>query len=44
LYNGLGVTLIGSIPKAGIRFGANSYFKKALANEKGKLNMGMQSV
>jgi len=42
LYNGLGVTLIGSIPKAGIRFGANSWFKKQLANEKGKLNMGQQ--
>ena len=40
MYNGLGVTLIGSIPKAGIRFGANSWFKKLLANDKGKLNMG----
>eukprot|EP01036_Dinobryon_divergens_P046610 gene46610-62341_t len=28
LYNGLGVTLIGSIPKAGIRFGANAWCKK----------------
>lgn len=42
LYNGLGVTLIGSIPKAGIRFGANAWCKKALGGEKGKLNMGQQ--
>ena len=42
LYKGLSVTLVGSIPKAGIRFGANSYCKKLLADDKGKLNMGQQ--
>eukprot|EP01038_Epipyxis_sp_PR26KG_P011864 gene11864-15876_t len=42
LYRGLDVTLVGSIPKAGIRFGGNAYFKKVLANDKGKLNMGQQ--
>jgi solute carrier family 25 citrate transporter 1 len=44
LYNGLGVTLVGSIPKAGIRFGANAWCKEALKNEsnKGKLGMGEQ--
>lgn len=40
LYNGLGVTLVGSIPKAGIRFGGNAYLKKLLADEQGKLTMG----
>lgn len=38
LYRGLAPTLIGSIPKAGIRFGGNSAIKKALADENGKLN------
>ena len=43
LYNGLGVTLVGSIPKAGIRFGANAYCKDLLKDKKtGKLNMGQQ--
>lgn len=42
LYNGLGVTLVGSIPKAGIRFGGNAYCKKLLADDKGKLNMAQQ--
>ena len=42
LYNGLGVTLVGSIPKAGIRFGGNAYCKKLLADDKGKLTMGQQ--
>lgn len=42
LYNGLGVTLVGTIPKAGIRFGGNAYCKKLLADDKGKLNMGQQ--
>ena len=27
------------MPKAGIRFGANSHFKKVLADEKGNLSM-----
>lgn len=42
LYNGLGVTLVGSIPKAGIRFGGNAWCKTLLADEKGKLTMGKQ--
>ena len=44
LYNGLGVTLLFSVPKAGIRFGANSWCKGLLSNEKnkGKLNMAEQ--
>ena len=44
LYNGLGVTLVGSIPKAGIRFGGNSYCKKLLVakNNGGKLSMSDQ--
>lgn len=42
LYNGLGVTLVGSIPKAGIRFGGNAYCKKLLADDNGKLNMAQQ--
>jgi solute carrier family 25 (mitochondrial citrate transporter), member 1 len=31
-----------SIPKAGIRFGGNAYFKQLLADEKGKLTMAKQ--
>lgn len=42
LYNGLSITLVGSIPKAGIRFGGNAYCKKLLAGKDGKLNMGQQ--
>lgn len=42
LYTGLGVTLVFSIPKAGIRFGGNAYCKKLLADDKGKLTMGDQ--
>lgn len=44
LYNGLGVTLVGSIPKAGIRFGGNAYCKKLLSakNNGGKLSMADQ--
>lgn len=42
LYNGLGVTLVGSVPKAGIRFGGNSYCKSLLADKNGKLTMGSQ--
>ncbi len=34
------ITLVGSIPKAGIRFGANAKCKKLLADENGKLTMG----
>ena len=42
LYRGLDVTLIGSIPKAGIRFGANAYFKELLKDENGKLTSSQQ--
>jgi hypothetical protein len=42
LYRGLSVTLVFSIPKAGIRFGGNAYCKQLLADEKGKLTMGKQ--
>ena len=46
LYNGLGVTLLFSVPKAGIRFGANSWCKDLLSNDKnkGKLNMAEQFI
>jgi solute carrier family 25 (mitochondrial citrate transporter), member 1 len=41
LYRGLAPTLIGSIPKAGIRFGLNAMIKDALRNpETGKLTPG----
>jgi solute carrier family 25 (mitochondrial citrate transporter), member 1 len=42
LYRGLGVTLLGTMPKAGIRFGGNAYCKRLLADDKGRLNMGQQ--
>jgi len=38
LYRGLAPTLIGSIPKAGIRFGANAYFKNMLRDKDGKVS------
>ncbi len=39
LYKGLDVTLIGAMPKAGIRFSANSYLKDIIKDPKtGKLN------
>ncbi|KAG5184642.1 mitochondrial carrier domain-containing protein [Tribonema minus] len=37
LYRGLAPTLIGSMPKAGIRFGGNNFLKKQLADKNGKL-------
>jgi solute carrier family 25 citrate transporter 1 len=37
LYRGLAPTLIGSIPKAGIRFGLNSVIKDSLRDKEGKL-------
>jgi len=37
LYRGLAPTLIGSIPKAGIRFGLNGVFKETLKDGSGKL-------
>ena len=41
LYNGLAPVLIFSVPKAGIRFGANQYFRNLLADPvSGKVSMG----
>jgi solute carrier family 25 citrate transporter 1 len=40
LYRGLAPTLVGSIPKAGIRFGLNGVFKEYLKDEDGKLTPG----
>jgi len=42
LYRGLSITLVGSVPKAGIRFGGNAWCKKMLADDKGKLTMSKQ--
>lgn len=42
LYNGLAPVLLFSIPKAGIRFGANTYFKNLFRSETGGITMGMQ--
>mmetsp|Transcript_7722 Transcript_7722/g.8190 ORF Transcript_7722/g.8190 Transcript_7722/m.8190 type:complete len:293 (+) Transcript_7722:87-965(+) len=39
LYDGLGVTLLFSIPKAGIRFGANAWCKDMLRGSNNKLTM-----
>ena len=40
LYNGLAPVLLFSVPKAGIRFGANTYFKNLFRDEKtGHLSM-----
>ena len=33
---------IGTMPKAGIRFGGNAYCKRLLADERGKLTMARQ--
>jgi solute carrier family 25 citrate transporter 1 len=44
LYRGLAPTLIGSIPKAGIRFGLNAVIKDALQDEDGKLTPGKNFV
>lgn len=41
LYNGLGVTLLFSVPKAGIRFGANAWCKDMLKNDQNKGKLGM---
>jgi solute carrier family 25 citrate transporter 1 len=40
LYRGLAPTLVGSIPKAGIRFGLNGVFKEYLKDGDGKLTPG----
>lgn len=39
LYRGLAPTLIGSVPKAGIRFGLNAAIKDSLRDEDGKLTI-----
>lgn len=44
LYRGLAPTLIGSVPKAGIRFGLNSVIKDKLRDENGKLTVGKNFV
>jgi solute carrier family 25 citrate transporter 1 len=45
LYRGLAPTLIGSVPKAGIRFGLNSVIKDKLRDkETGKLTVGKNFV
>ncbi|OEU07818.1 mitochondrial carrier [Fragilariopsis cylindrus CCMP1102] len=44
LYRGLAPTLIGSIPKAGIRFGLNSVIKEKLRDKDGKLGAGKNFV
>jgi solute carrier family 25 citrate transporter 1 len=44
LYRGLAPTLIGSVPKAGIRFGLNSVIKEKLRDEHGKLTVGKNFV
>ena len=44
LYRGLAPTLIGSIPKAGIRFGLNSVIKEKLRDSQGNLSVGKNFV
>jgi solute carrier family 25 citrate transporter 1 len=45
LYRGLAPTLIGSVPKAGIRFGLNAVIKDALRDkDTGKLTIGKNFV
>ena len=44
LYRGLAPTLIGSIPKAGIRFGLNALIKDNLRDKDGKLTPGKNFV
>mmetsp|Transcript_35853 Transcript_35853/g.52389 ORF Transcript_35853/g.52389 Transcript_35853/m.52389 type:complete len:363 (-) Transcript_35853:118-1206(-) len=44
LYRGLAPTLIGSIPKAGIRFGLNAVIKDNLRDKDGKLTLGKNFV
>jgi len=44
LYRGLAPTLIGSVPKSGIRFGLNSVIKEKLRDEHGKLTVGKNFV
>lgn len=44
LYRGLTPTLLGSIPKAGIRFGLNAVIQEKLRNKDGKLTPGKHFV
>mmetsp|Transcript_9204 Transcript_9204/g.22363 ORF Transcript_9204/g.22363 Transcript_9204/m.22363 type:complete len:291 (-) Transcript_9204:2033-2905(-) len=44
LYRGLAPTLVGSVPKAGIRFGLNSLIKEKLRDKDGKLTPGKNFV
>lgn len=44
LYRGLAPTLMGSIPKAGIRFGLNALIKDNLRDKDGKLTMGKNFI
>lgn len=39
LYRGLAPTLIGSVPKAGIRFGGVSFLREAQRDEKGNISV-----
>lgn len=40
LYAGLSTLVVGSIPKAGVRFAAFNFFKEQLQDDKGKLSTG----
>jgi solute carrier family 25 citrate transporter 1 len=44
LYRGLAPTLIGSVPKAGTRFGLNALFKENLKDKDGKISMSKHFV
>mmetsp|Transcript_5080 Transcript_5080/g.7496 ORF Transcript_5080/g.7496 Transcript_5080/m.7496 type:complete len:291 (+) Transcript_5080:134-1006(+) len=44
LYRGLLPTLLGSMPKAGIRFGGNAYFREKLQRKDGTLGLGRTFV
>lgn len=44
LYRGLAPTLLGSMPKAGIRFGLNSVIKDNLRDKDGKLTIGKNFI
>lgn len=44
LYRGLAPTLLGSMPKAGIRFGLNSVIKDNLRDKDGKLTLGKNFI
>lgn len=44
LYRGLAPTLIGSVPKAGIRFGLNAVIKEKMRDKDGKLTPGKNFI